>query len=112
MKKISGFLVTVTAVAALSACSWELPQCHDELDKCGRDTAYTEERTAKAGKRMAVKPRPEPVVQAPQPAPEPAPAPAPEPEPVVHVQPDPPPPLPADHDMMGSAEPMVQHISK
>lgn len=107
MKKISGiFLVSIAAIS-LSACSWELPTCYDELDECGRDGAYTEERTAKAGKKkVMVKPRPEPVVMA---QPEPAPAPA-APEPPAAPAPEP--IVVDDTPVMRSAEPHFQHISK
>ena len=107
MKKFSGLLLVTCAAASLSACSWTLPTCYDELNECGRDSAYTEERTAKAGKKPAPRPAPEPVIQA-TPRPEPMPEPMPEP---------PPPPAPEpvvidDSAVMQDAEPMVKHISK
>ena len=106
MKKLSALFVTLAAVMTLSACSWELPKCYDELDECGRDGAFTEERTARAGKKPMTKPRPEPVIQAPQPMPEPA------PEPVVEPAPAPEPVVVDDSAMMQSAEPQFKQISK
>lgn len=98
MKKITGFLVLMGTVATLSACSNGLPTCYDELNECGRDTAYTEERTVKANRKKAPAPEPVPApVVAPAPAPEPAPAPA---------------PVVVDAPVMRSAEPMIQHIAK
>lgn len=107
MKKLIGFLLTTGAAVSLSACSWTLPQCNDELNECGRDSAYTEERTAKAGAKPKPAPIPEPVVI--QAAPPPAPVPEPEPEPVA---PPPPPPPVVDTQVMQDAEPMIEHISK
>ncbi len=83
--------LTVTALAgtlALGACSgMSLPECSSsDLDGCGRDMAYTEERTAPVGNR-APAPAPEPVVVAPEPQPEPEPMP--EPEPVAEPAPEP-----------------------
>lgn len=98
MKKLYGLLLATGAAVSLSACSWTLPECKDELNECGRDSAYTEERTAKAGKKPMPAPMPEPVAQ---PAPPPAPPP-----------PPPPPPPVVDTQVMQSAEPMVEHISK
>ena len=101
MKKFLGLMAVLVATSAISACSMSLPTCHDELNECGRDAAYTEERTAQANKKRKnfAKKKEMPAVK-PMPKAEPAPAPQPEPEPVVDTQ------------VMRSAEPMVQHISK
>lgn len=96
MKKLTGLLLLSGSVLSLSACGG-IPSCYDELNECGRDTAYTEERTVKANRKAA--PAPAPVVaETPAPAPAPTPAPAP-----VVVD---------DTPVMTSAEPMVKHISK
>lgn len=95
MKKLTGILLLSGSVLSLSACGG-IPTCYDELDECGRDTAYTEERTVKANRTPAPAPAPEPVVIIETPAPAPAPAPV-----VID-----------DTPVMRSAEPMVEHISK
>jgi hypothetical protein len=98
MKKLLGLSLVLAATTSLSACGG-IPTCYDELNECGRDTAYTEERTIKANRYKTVAPAPEPVVVSPPPAPAP-----------VVVAPPPPPPV--DTQVMRSAEPMVQTISK
>lgn len=101
MKKLIGLFLLTGVAASLSACSMSLPTCNDELNECGRDSAYTEERTAKAKHKM------------PAPAPMPAPEPIPAPEPVVEApKPAPAPVVVDDTPVMRSAEPMVQHVSK
>jgi hypothetical protein len=97
--KIAAFALISTATIALSACG-SLPTCNDELDKCDRNGAYTEERTVEAGRKApAPAPMPEPT-PAPAPVAVPAPAPEPMPEPVM------------DKEVMQSAEPQFTHISK
>lgn len=98
MKKILGLSLLAATTLSLSACGG-IPKCYDELNECGRDTAYTEERTVMANKRM---PAP-----APMPAPEPAPvaAPAPAPAPVAA-------PVIDDTPIMRTAEPQFTQISK
>lgn len=102
MKKSTGLLI-LAATISLSACSWTLPECYDELNECGRDSAFTEERTVKANRNRVPPPMPEP-------------APMPEPEPVAVVEPPPPPPPPepviVDTQVMTSAEPEFTQISK
>jgi len=97
MKKLTGILLLSGSVLSLSACG-AIPTCYDELDECGRDTAYTEERTVKANRMPAPAPAPEPVAVVTKPAPAPAPAPAP-----VVVD---------DTPVMRSAEPQFTQISK
>ncbi len=105
MKKILALLLVAGSTLGLSACGG-LPTCNDELDKCNRGGAYTEERTSQAGRYKTVlnkKPAPAP---APAPAPEPvvveaAPAPAPAPEPVI-----------VDTQIMRDAEPEFKQITK
>lgn len=100
MTKLTGFILMAGTALSLSACSMTLPNCNDELNECGRDTAYTEERTVKANRKKAVvMPTPEPVFM-----PEPAPEPEPEPAPVPVVIDDTP--------VMQSAEPQFTQISK
>ena len=103
MKKFFGLSVIAMAAMTLSACNMSLPTCGEELDNCGRGSAYTEERTARATPKKVV-------VRAPEPAPvmietttqvqEPEPMPVVEPEPVVDTQ------------VMQSAEPQFKQISK
>jgi hypothetical protein len=81
MKKM---LAISLACVSLSACANGIPTCNNsDLDGCGRNTAYTEERTFIGGPKPAPAPAPVPVAApAPAPAPVPAPAPAPAPAPV------------------------------
>lgn len=99
MKKSNGLLI-LAATISLSACSWELPTCNDELNECGRDSAYTEERTVKANRNRVPPPMPEPVVM-----------PEPEPEPVAVIEPEPEPVI-VDTQIMTTAEPEFTQISK
>jgi len=85
MTKVFALTSTVAMAALLTACSgMSIPECQaDKLDECGRNTAYTEERTVPAG--VYVAPEPAPVVyEAPvvvEPEPEPVMIPA-KPEPI------------------------------
>lgn len=94
--KFSAFALMTAATVAVSACGG-IPTCNDELDECSRGGAYTEERTAQAGRVKAyVQPAPvveETVVVVEEPAPAPA--------PVVD-----------DTPVMQSAEPQFTQISK
>ncbi|MEM6781609.1 MAG: hypothetical protein AAF569_07075 [Pseudomonadota bacterium] len=85
MNKFSTIAIVGFASILVSACG-SVPECtSDELENCGRGSAYAEERTV-----LFERPEPAPVVvetpPAPAPTPEPAPAPAviePEPEPII-----------------------------
>jgi len=97
--KIAAFALLLGSTAALSACGG-IPTCNEELTKCNRGGAYTEERTSEAGRYKGfVQPAP---LAEPAPAPVAEPAPAPEPTPVVVD----------DAPIMQSAEPKFTHISK
>lgn len=102
MKKLLGLILLSGTAVSLSACSMSLPKCYDELNECGRDTAFTEERTAKAGKKPA------PKMEMPEPAPMPVAEPAPMPEP----EPAPAPVVIDDTPVMQSAEPQFTQVSK
>ena len=93
--KIAAFALISATTVALSACG-SLPACNDELDKCDRGGAYTEERTAKASPKAYVQPVPEPT-----PVPAPVVEKTPAPEPVIDETP-----------VMQSAEPQFTQISK
>lgn len=84
MKRFLTLAALIGGVSALSACSM-MPECSSsELDGCGRDMAYTEERTVPIGQHPVVVEEEE-VVVVEEPAPEPIvePEPMPEPEPVM-----------------------------
>lgn len=86
MKKLLSSTLVLSSAVLLAACSGTTDCVTDELDGCGRGSAYTEERTILSGARKpapAPAPVAEPAYTAPAPAPTPAPAPAPVPEPVT-----------------------------
>ena len=98
MKKIFSTLCVAFGALTLTACM-DIPACNDaDLDGCGRNSAYTEERT------VGIMGHRQPAQE------EPAPAPMPEPvaEPVVEEEPpDPvmaPPPEPVDTQFMQEAD--------
>ncbi len=101
MKKVFIMLLTIGVSSLLVACG-SLPTCHDELDNCNRDAAYTEERTVRTHtKRAAVEPAPVVMKATPAPAPKAVvPTPAPVKAPIVNAP------------IMQSAEPQFKHISK
>lgn len=97
MKKIFSILCVSFGALTLTACM-DIPACNDaDLDGCGRNSAYTEERTVGI---MGHQPAPE----------ESAPAPMPErvAEPVVEEEPPEPvmapPPEPVDTQIMQQAD--------
>lgn len=96
--KIAGFALLLGSTAALSACGG-IPTCNEELNKCNRGGAYTEERTSEAGRYKGFV---QPAVEEPAPVVQAAPEPAPEPAPVVVN----------DAPIMQSAEPKFTTISK
>lgn len=105
MKKTLALLLVAGSTVSLSACGG-LPTCYDELDKCARGGAYTEERTVEAGRYGTVLNKTKMPEPAPMPEPEPAPAPAPVAEPA------PAPVVIDDTPVMRSAEPQFKQISK
>lgn len=103
--KFSGLVITMSASVLLAACNTALPPCHDELNECGHDSAYTEERTVKENRKMASKPMPA-VMPASEPVAMPETAPEPEPAPVITEEPV------VDTQVMQSADPKFNQISK
>lgn len=100
MKKILAALLVTGSALSLSACGG-IPKCNDELNECGRDTAYTEERTVKGDMYRTVLNK----------QPEPAPVIVEERKVVVETTPPPPPPV-VDTKIMTTAEPQFKQISK
>ncbi len=98
MKTILTLALTGVSAALLAACSTPIPDCQNQdMDKCGKGTVYSEERTATGSPRVAPPaPIPAPVAVPPPVAPVAQPAPAPEPIPA-------PAPAPADTTIMQQA---------
>ena len=93
MKKFLATLFVTCGALTLSGCANGIPECNNAtLDNCGRNSAYTEERTI-----GVMGPRPAP-------APEPVMAPEPVPEPVVEAPPPEPAPEPVDTQIMQKAD--------
>lgn len=99
-------ILTLTALlgtVSLASCSG-LPECSSsDLDGCGRDMAYTEERTVPAGQHVAAAEPAASETMAPMEAEETAIEPMPEPEPVTEPAPAPA-PEPVDTQVMRQAD--------